>query len=110
MRRYVHRIDKKSDDPTTSVNEVVSFDDYDYLKAVSWVGENGQNIDVELKSHDGRTPIIDSVPLDYFKIGNGRQEMLVETPISNNSVRVATSFETGQAAKGALVFTLERRD
>lgn len=108
MKRFVYNINKQSSDPTTTSNEVVSFDDYTYLKAVSWVGENGGNLDVEIKTHDGKSSIIESVPLEYYKIGFGREEMLLEQAISNNSVRIATSFITGAATKGALIFTLEK--
>ena len=108
MKRFVYNINKQSSDPTATSNEVVSFDDYDHLKAVSWIGENGGNIDLEIKTHDGKLSIVESVPLDYFKIGSGREEMILEQPISNNSIRVATSFITGAEVKGALVFTLEK--
>ncbi|MDM8159042.1 hypothetical protein QUH73_04330 [Labilibaculum sp. K2S] len=108
MKRFVYNINKVAGDPTTTSNEVVSFDDYSHLKAVSWIGENGGSLDLELKTHDGKSSIVESVPLEYYKIGSGREEMILEQPISNNSIRIATSFTTGTAIKGALVFTLEK--
>lgn len=108
MKRFVHNINKEAGDPTTTTNEVVSFDDYSHLKAVSWVGENGGNLDLEIKTHDGKSSIVESVPLEYYKIGSGREEMILEQPISNSSIRIATSFASGKAVKGALVFTLEK--
>lgn len=108
MKRFVYNINKQSSDPTTTSNEVVSFDDYSHLKAVSWVGENGGSLDLEIKTHDGKSAIVESVPLEYYKIGSGREEMILEQPISNNSIRIATSFTTGSEVKGALVFTLEK--
>ena len=109
MKRFVYRIEKQASDPNTTSNEVVSFDDYTKIIGVSFVGAHGEsNLDVEIKSHDGKHTFIDSVPLEYYKIGTGREEIIMNQPIVNNSIRVLTSFETGKQIKGALVFTLDK--
>ena len=108
MRRYVYNVDKKSADATTTSNEVVTFDDHDRLLAVAWVGEHGKNYEVAIKTHDGRIPIVDQVSVDYYKMGAGREEMILNQNIQNNQIRLETSFETGADVKGQFIFTVEK--
>ncbi|MDQ2178830.1 hypothetical protein [Marinifilum sp. D714] len=109
MRRFVYNINKQAADPDTTSNEVVSFEDYTEIIGVSFVGAHGaNNMDVEIRSHDGKETFIDSVPLEYYKIGTGREEISMNQPIVNNSVRVVTSFTAGTDVQGALVFTCKK--
>jgi len=109
MRRFVYNINKQAADPDSTSNEVVSFEDYTELVGVSFVGAHGaNNIDVEIRSHNGKESFIDSVPLEYYKIGTGREEIILHKQITNNSIRVRTSFVSGSDVKGALVFTCKK--
>lgn len=107
LKRFVHRIEKAAGDPSTTTNVVVSFEDYKLLKGVSWVGSHGNNVDIELKSQDGKTVLVDSVPVEYLRLGQNREELTIEETINNNSIRVEMEFITGSDVKGSLVFTLE---
>lgn len=109
MRRFVYNIDKQSTDATTTFNDVVTFDDHNRVLAVAWVGDHENNLDLAIKSHDGRVPYVDEVPVSYLKMGIGREEMILDQEISNNQVRVVGNFQTGGAVKGALVFTVEKK-
>lgn len=93
---------------TTSTNEVVNFEDFSNVRCVSWVGESNNNVDVEIRTHDGRNTLVDSVPVEYLKLGTGREELEMNEILANNSLRVITSFETGKDVKGCLVFTCEK--
>ncbi|BAX79043.1 hypothetical protein [Labilibaculum antarcticum] len=108
MRRFVYNINKKSTDVSTTFNDVVTFDDHNRVLAVAWVGSHGNNLDLAIKSHDGRVPFIDQVSVEYFKLGSGREEMLLNQDISNNQIRVVGAFQTGADINGSLVFTVEK--
>ena len=108
IRRFMFPLDHAADDPTVSKNQEVNFEDYSKLLAASWVGEQNQNVDLEILTLDGKDSIVDSVPLDYYKLGNGREEMVINRLLPNNSVRVKYQFTTGAPVSGSLVFTVEK--
>jgi hypothetical protein len=108
LKRFVFPLNYNSSDASTSANEVLNFEDYNYLKSVAWVGSHGSNLDLEIRTHDGKDVILDSVPLDYLKLGNGREEVEIERILANNSIRILPVFETGADIKGSLVFTLTK--
>ena len=108
IKRFMFPLDHAANDPSTSKNQEVNFEDYSKLLAVSWVGSHQQNVDLEILTLDGKDSIVDSVPLDYYKLGNGREEMVVDRILANNSVRVKYQFTTGSPVSGSLVFTVEK--
>lgn len=95
--------------PPSQKNEVVSFEDYDKLVAISWVGSHDYNLDLEIRTEDGKEAIIDSLPIDYFKLGNGREEIMIDKTLHARAVRVVSSFAGGETGVyGSLVFTCEK--
>lgn len=109
-RRFVLPINFGMDQPTqgTSKNEVLSFEDYKNVLSVAWVGTGGLGADVEIRTENGKEILVDSVPVEYLKLGSNREEFDMNTILANNSLRVKTVFETNAAVKGSLVFTLEK--
>jgi|GEM_PF-2726802 len=108
IKRFVKPVVVKGPAPSTSVNEVLNFEDYSNLQKVSWVGEGGNSFDVEIRTHDGKECLVDSVPAEYLRLGSGREEVELNTVLANNSVRVVFSFDEGVFIKGSLVFTCEK--
>lgn len=108
LRRFRYPISFAADSATASKNEVVAFEDFNNLMSVSWVGESGNNCDVEIRNHDGRQNLVDSVPVEYYKLGSNREELELNEVLANQSVRVLTHFEGGAEVKGCLVFTCEK--
>ena len=107
-KRFMFPLNHATNDPSTSKNHEVNFEDFSKLLAVSWVGSHQQNVDLEILTLDGKDRIVDSVPLDYYKLGNGREEMVIDRMLANNSVRVKYQFTTGALVSGSLVFTVEK--
>lgn len=108
IKRFIFPLDHAAEDSTISKNQEVNFEDFSKLLAVSWIGKENQNVDLEILTLDGKDSIVNSVPLAYYKLGNGREEMVIDRMLANNSVRVKYQFTTGAPVSGSLVFTVEK--
>jgi len=108
IKRFVFPLNYSAADPSASKNEELFLEDYPKLLAVSWVGSHQQNVDLEILTQDGKDEIVSSVPLDYYKLGNGREEMVINRMLANNAVRIKHQFTTGGEVSGSLVFTAEK--
>lgn len=107
IKRFVFPLNYAADSPNAQGDFEFFFEEYKKLLAVSWVGSHGDNIDIEIRTHDGKEDIVSSVPIEYYKLGNGREEMVINRVLANNAVRIKPAFESGHAVKGSLIFTLE---
>lgn len=105
-KRFVKTIKDQDFSVNTSINEVLHFEDFSNLKCVSYVGQ-AEGVYLEIRTHDGRETLVDSVPIAYLKMGSGREELQLNSTITNNAVRLVISLDGGYA-NGALVFTCEK--
>lgn len=108
LKRFSKPIAREAAEPSASFNEVLNFEDFSNVRSVAWVGEHGNSLDIEIRTHDGKETLVDSVPTEYLKLGQNREELELNAVLSNNSVRIVTSFEGGADVKGTLVFTCEK--
>jgi len=108
IKRFVFPLEYEASKPSSSVVEELPFEDFGKLLSVSWVGKHEDNIDIEIRTKDGKDVILDMIPIAYLKLGNGREEMVIDRVISSKAVSVKTVFQTGANVKGALVFTTEK--
>jgi hypothetical protein len=108
IKRFSFPLSYKADDATASVNEVVAFEDFSKVLSVAWVGSHSNNADIELRTKDGKDTIVDQLPIGFYQLGNGREEMVIDRTLSTQSLRVKVSFTAGAAIEGSLVFTCEK--
>jgi len=108
IRRFTKPVTRETSEKSTSINEVLNFEDFSNLKSVAWVGEGGNSFDVEIRTHDGKDVLIDSVPAEYLKLGGNREEVYINAVLANNSIRVVSTYESNVKIKGCLVFTCEK--
>ena len=106
MRRFVYPVNLTSSD-SSDKTESLSFDDYNKIVSVAWVGKSENNLDVELRTHNGKKPIVDLVPIEFLKLGSDRAELELDHPIENNQIKIKLSHDGG-AVMGSLVFTMEK--
>lgn len=106
MRRFVYPVNITSSSPSDKV-ESLSFDDYDEIVSVAWVGKSDSNLDVEFRTHNGKKPIVDLVPIEFLKLGSDRAELELNQHIENNQIKIKFSH-SGGVVKGSFVFTMEK--
>lgn len=108
IKRFIFPLQYESSAPSSSKVEELPFEDYGKLLSVSWVGKHEDNVDIEIRTKDGKDVILDMIPIAYLKLGNGREEMVIDRIISSKAVSVKVIYETGADVKGSLVFTTEK--
>jgi len=106
LRRFVYPVNLTSLD-SSDKTESLSFDDYNKIASVAWVGKSDSNLDVELRTHNGKKPIVDLVPIEFLKLGSDRAELELDQTIENNQIKIKLSHDGG-VVKGSLVFTMEK--
>lgn len=106
-RRFALEIDLESG-ANSSTPTIQDFDDFDFIDSVCWVGQTNTSLYVELRTHDGKQTFLDSVPVEFFKLGAGREELELNQKVTNNQIRVVLSHDGSEAIKGSLVFNCSR--
>jgi len=101
-------VDIADQSPSKSFNEKFYFGDYSEIESVCWVGDHDNNLDCELRTHDGKEEIVNNSPIAYYKMGSGRETLAINRKIENNSIHVKLSYEKGGRIKGSLIFTVKR--
>ncbi|MDE5421761.1 hypothetical protein L3073_06040 [Ancylomarina sp. DW003] len=61
-----------------------------------------------MRTHDGKEPIVDSLPIAYYQLGNGREELVINRMLTGCALRIIIANEDGAEVEGTLVLTAEK--